>query len=39
MSLDEAFKLLKENSGKHFDKEIVEAFIRYYNKERSRISN
>ncbi|MEW6455458.1 MAG: HD domain-containing phosphohydrolase [Acidobacteriota bacterium] len=33
MPIDKAFKLLKENSSVHFDKEVVEAFIRYYNKE------
>ena len=33
MSLDEAFKLLKESSSKDFDSKVVEAFIRYYNKD------
>ncbi|MFC1669086.1 HD domain-containing phosphohydrolase [Spirochaetota bacterium] len=28
--LDRAFHLLKHNSGKHFDKEIVKQFISYY---------
>ncbi|MBM4146848.1 MAG: HD domain-containing protein [Nitrospira sp.] len=37
MPLDVAFELLKENSGKHFDSQIVEAFIRYYNKEHNRM--
>jgi len=39
MPLDIAFQLLVDSSGKNFDEEVVEAFIRYYNKERSRISN
>jgi len=31
MPLDIAFEFLKEHSGKQFDSEVVEAFIRYYN--------
>lgn len=37
MPLDIAFKLLNEHSGKQFDSEVVEAFIRYYNKESNRM--
>jgi len=32
MPLDIAFELLKEHSEKQFDSEVVEAFIKYYNK-------
>lgn len=32
MSEDLAFELLMEKSGVHFDPDVVEAFIRYYNK-------
>jgi HD-GYP domain-containing protein (c-di-GMP phosphodiesterase class II) len=33
MPLDIAFGLLEKGSGMHFDKEVVEAFIRYYHKK------
>ncbi len=33
MSIDEAFSLLKEKSGIHYDPDVVEAFISYYEKE------
>jgi len=33
MPLEIAFGLLEKESGKHFDKEVVEAFIRYYHKK------
>ena len=33
MPLDIAFGLLEKESGMHFDKEVVEAFIRYYQKK------
>lgn len=33
MPLDMAFELLKKGSGTEFDEEIIEAFIRYYNRE------
>jgi HD-GYP domain-containing protein (c-di-GMP phosphodiesterase class II) len=32
MELDEAFKSLREEIGKHFDKRLVESLIRYYTK-------
>ena len=31
MPLDTAFQLLKEEAGKSYDKDVVEAFINYYN--------
>ena len=33
MSLDIAFQLLKEESGIHFDRKVIEAFINYYYRE------
>jgi len=33
MPLGIAFQLLKEESGIHFDKKVIEAFISYYNRE------
>jgi putative nucleotidyltransferase with HDIG domain len=33
MPLEEAFRLLREGSGQHFDRWIVSAFIRYYLRE------
>ncbi|MBM2833286.1 MAG: hypothetical protein HW406_447 [Candidatus Brocadiaceae bacterium] len=33
MPLDSAFRLLKEESGKHLDEKIVAAFMGYYRKE------
>ena len=32
MQLDKAFRLLQEESGRQFDKEIVDAFFSYYSK-------
>lgn len=32
MPIEKATRLLQEESGVHFDKEIVDAFFRYYNK-------
>jgi HD-GYP domain-containing protein (c-di-GMP phosphodiesterase class II) len=32
MTIDEAFHLLREGSGKHFDRRLVGALISYYNK-------
>ena len=32
MEIEEAFWLLREESGRHFEKELVEAFITYYSK-------
>jgi HD-GYP domain-containing protein (c-di-GMP phosphodiesterase class II) len=36
MPLDTAFELLMENSDIHFDRRVVEAFIRYYKKEKGK---
>lgn len=36
LPLDEAFELLSKESGKHFDKNIVKAFINYYKKIKIR---
>jgi HD-GYP domain-containing protein (c-di-GMP phosphodiesterase class II) len=36
MPLDTAFELLMENSDIHFDRRVVEAFIRYYKKEEGK---
>ncbi|MEA1935397.1 MAG: HD domain-containing protein [Thermodesulfobacteriota bacterium] len=33
MSYDEAFAILREGIGKHFQEDIVEAFIRYFKRE------
>lgn len=33
MSYDEAFTILREGIGKHFQEDIVEAFIRYFKRE------
>jgi HD-GYP domain-containing protein (c-di-GMP phosphodiesterase class II) len=32
MPLDQAFKLLRERRGKHFEEKLVEAFCKYYEK-------
>ena len=32
MSIEEAFSLLREGSGKHFDRRLVDSLICYYNK-------
>ena len=32
MNIEDAFKLLREGGGKHFDRRLVEALISYYNK-------
>lgn len=39
MPLDEAFQLLRESSGNHFDSDVVESFVRYYSKEQGQIHN
>ena len=33
MPLDDAFKILRDGCDRHFDSAIVEAFVRYYEKE------
>ncbi|GFE58997.1 HD domain-containing phosphohydrolase [Geobacter sp. AOG1] len=32
MTIEDAFRLLREEGGKHFDRRLVEALISYYNK-------
>ncbi len=32
MNIEDAFKLLREGGGRHFDRRLVEALISYYNK-------
>lgn len=32
MTIEEAFRLLREEGGRHFDRRLVEALISYYNK-------
>jgi HD-GYP domain-containing protein (c-di-GMP phosphodiesterase class II) len=36
MPIEKATRLLQEESGLHFEKEIVDAFFRYYNKPTSK---
>ncbi|MBW2513700.1 MAG: HD domain-containing protein [Deltaproteobacteria bacterium] len=36
MPIEKATRLLQEESGLHFEKEIVDAFFRYFNKSNSR---
>ena len=36
MPIEKATRLLREESGLHFEKEIVDAFFRYYNKSTSK---
>ncbi|HNW27004.1 MAG TPA: HD domain-containing phosphohydrolase [Spirochaetota bacterium] len=38
LPLNEAFQLLKGESGRHFDRNIIKAFINYYKKTKIRVA-